>query len=261
MVKVEPPGAGDLMREMEPRVGGKSVFFENLNRNKKSVCLDLKNTAGREAFLKMAAGADVMVESFRPGVLERLGVGYEAVSAANPGLIFCSVNGYGSAGPLSGAAGHDLNYLAISGILSQLREAGGAPIVPGVQFADVGGGSMSVVIGILLALVERGLTGKGQKIEISMTDALAPWLVYPWSLRVGVGHGGVAGSISGRFPRAQWAVGFSAALLVFMKRVKASLPAGGWEARQSLSWIQRCRVDGPCCVQRSCQGRFPTPLW
>lgn len=200
VVKVEGPGEGDYMRFMEPKVGGDSTFFANLNRNKKSVCLDLKKPEGVKALLKMAEKADVVIESFRPGVMERLGVGYEALAAANPGLVYCAVTGYGATGPLANAAGHDLNYIAIAGILSQLKDGGGDPIVPGVQIADVGGGALHAVIGILAALAGRAATGRGQKIDVAMVDSLAPWLVYPWSEWQAGWKGKEAGALAGRFP-------------------------------------------------------------
>jgi crotonobetainyl-CoA:carnitine CoA-transferase CaiB-like acyl-CoA transferase len=200
VVKVEPPGEGDYMRFMEPCVEGESTFFANLNRNKKSLCLDLKNPEGRAVLLKLAETADVLVESFRPGVMERLGVGYDALSAVNPRLVYCAITGYGSTGPLANAAGHDLNYIAVAGILSQLKDREGDPIVPGIQIADVGGGALHGVIGILAALAGRAATGRGQRIDVSMADALAPWLVYPWSMWQAGWKGRETGAIAGRFP-------------------------------------------------------------
>lgn len=200
VIKVEPPGEGDYMRSMAPCVNGRSTFFANLNRNKKSLCLDLKNPLGTDTLLRLVEKADVLVESFRPGVMERLGVGYDALSKANPGLVYCAVTGYGPTGPLARAAGHDLNYIAVAGILSQLKDKAGDPIVPGVQIADVGGGALHAVIGILAALAGRATSGRGQKIEVAMADALAPWLVYPWSIWQANREGRETGAIAGKFP-------------------------------------------------------------
>lgn len=199
VVKIEPPVEGDYMRFMEPAIDGRSVFFANLNRNKESVVLDLKDPKGKAALLKMAAKADVIVESFRPGVMDKLGVGFDKLKADNPGLVYCTITGYGVDGPLSKAAGHDLNYLAVSGLLSQLKDDMGDPVVPGFQIADVGGGALHAVIGILAALIERGVTGLGRRVDVSMTDSLAPWLVYPWSeMQAGAGRAG-AGSLTGKY--------------------------------------------------------------
>ena len=199
VVKIEAPGEGDYMRFMEPLKDGVSTFFANLNRNKESVCLDLKNPTARDVFLKMAEKADVVFESFRPGVMEKLGAGYDKLKEVNPGLVYCAITGYGTSGPMARAAGHDLNYIALSGLLSQLKDRAGDPIVPGFQIADVGGGALHGVIGVLAALVERGMTGAGRRIDVSMTDSLAPWLVYPWSeMQAGRGRPG-AGTLTGRF--------------------------------------------------------------
>lgn len=199
VVKVEPPVEGDYMRFMEPAIDGRSVFFANLNRNKESVVLNLKDRKGRDALLRMVQKADVLVESFRPGVMEKLGVGYDMLSAERPELVYCTITGYGTHGPLAHAAGHDLNYLAVSGLLSQLKDKAGDPVVPGFQIADVGGGALHAVIGILAALIERGVTGRGRRVDVSMTDSLAPWLVYPWSeMQAGPDRAG-AGTLTGRY--------------------------------------------------------------
>jgi crotonobetainyl-CoA:carnitine CoA-transferase CaiB-like acyl-CoA transferase len=150
---------------------GDGVVFLANNRNKHSVVLDLKTETGISRALQLAESCDVMVEGFRPGVAHRLGIGYDAVREINPGVIYCSLTGYGQNGPMRDLAGHDLNYLAVSGVLDQLRDASGTPIVPTVQFADLLGGIVAVE-SILAALVQRQRTGRGQFIDISMTDAL-----------------------------------------------------------------------------------------
>ena len=171
VVKVEEPRAGDYMRDFPPRGEGMSGRYLSVNRNKRSVTVDLKNDVERERFLRMAAQADVVVESFRPGVMERLGVGYEALRERNEGIVFCSISGYGQTGPYRDRAGHDINYLALAGVLAMSGPApDGPPAMAGVQIADMAGGAMWSAIGILAALIERRRTGKGVHLDISMTE-------------------------------------------------------------------------------------------
>ncbi|MDO9262857.1 MAG: CaiB/BaiF CoA-transferase family protein, partial [Desulfosalsimonadaceae bacterium] len=152
-------------------------------RNKEHMTLNLKSEAGREIFLKMADRADVVLEGFRPGVVERLGVGYDAVSARNPGIIYCSISGYGQTSPFRNEAGHDVNYLSVAGVLDLIGEGDRPPSIPGIQIADLAGGGMNAVIGILLALHARHQTGKGQYIDISMTDGSLSLLSLVLSLK------------------------------------------------------------------------------
>ncbi len=175
VVKVEDPGGGDYIRHMPPSAGEESALFHALNRNKRSIVLDLKSEAGRGAFKRLLSKWDVVVESFRPGVMERLGLGYEALAEINPRVILCSISGYGSAGPLRHKAGHDLNYIARSGVLGYGGEKDGAPAMPGVQIADVGG-ALSAAVGILAAVNERHRTGRGRFVDISMTEASVAFL-------------------------------------------------------------------------------------
>jgi crotonobetainyl-CoA:carnitine CoA-transferase CaiB-like acyl-CoA transferase len=170
VVKIEDPKLGDYMRQIPPTKGGVSGRYLAVNRGKRSIVLDLKAPAGRDALLRMAAQADVVVESFRPGVLDKLGVGYAALSAANPGLIVCSISGFGQTGPYVDRAGHDVGYLALAGVLAMGGDAGGAPSMPGVQIADLAGGALWGATGILAALVGRHRTGKGAHLDISMTE-------------------------------------------------------------------------------------------
>jgi alpha-methylacyl-CoA racemase len=170
VVKIEDPRLGDYMRQIPPAKGGLSGRFLAVNRGKRSVVLDLKLPAGRDAFLRMAAKADVVVESFRPGVMDRLGVGYAALAQANPGIVLCSISGFGQTGPYVDRAGHDIGYLAIAGVLAMGGPAGGAPMMPGVQIADLAGGSLWSATAILAALVGRHRTGKGAHLDISMTE-------------------------------------------------------------------------------------------
>jgi crotonobetainyl-CoA:carnitine CoA-transferase CaiB-like acyl-CoA transferase len=169
--KVEDTGGGDYLRHMPPEVGGESAAFQLLNRGKRSLVLDLKAPAGKAALLKLVASYDVLFEQFRPGVLDRLGLGHDVLRAVNPRLIVCALTGYGQKGELSKRAGHDLNYLARSGLLGAMGPADGPPQVPSFQLADVSGG-MWCVIAILAALRERERTGEGRVLDVAMTDGV-----------------------------------------------------------------------------------------
>ena len=155
------------------------IFFNGVNRNKRHISLNLKTEAGKAIFFKLARRADIILEGFRPGVVKRLGVDYEAVKAINPGIIYCSITGYGQTGPLKDAVGHDVNYLSHAGILDLMGDADRPPSIPGIQLADIAGGAMNAALGILLALAARQRTGEGQYIDISMTDGLAGFLILP----------------------------------------------------------------------------------
>jgi crotonobetainyl-CoA:carnitine CoA-transferase CaiB-like acyl-CoA transferase len=169
VVKVEDPRGGDWIRWMPPLVGQQSGFFHALNRNKRSVVLDLRDAAGASAFRRLAARADVVLESFRPGVMDRLGIGWDALHAGNPRLVFCSITGYGQTGPWRERAGHDLNYAATAGVLA-LNGTEDRPLPLSIQAADVAGGSWPAVTGILAALVRRATTGEGARVDVSMTE-------------------------------------------------------------------------------------------
>lgn len=169
--KIEDAGGGDYLRVMPPQVAGESVAFQLLNRGKRSAVLDLKKPEGKAAFLRLLGSYDVLFEQFRPGVLGRLGLGHAALRAAHPRLIICALTGYGQTGPLAQRAGHDLNYLARSGVLGAHGPADRAPQVPGFQLADVSGGMWSV-IAIQAALMERARTGQGAVLDIAMTDGV-----------------------------------------------------------------------------------------
>src|SRR5262249_11392770 len=142
VIKVEEPGAGDYMRWTPPLVDGQSALFDALNRNKRSVTLNLKADAGRDLLLRLVDGASVLVEGNRPGVMDRLGLGWDALRARNPKLVMCSITGYGQDGPFANRAGHDINYTATAGVLGLNGEAGGPPVALSVQVADIGGGGM-----------------------------------------------------------------------------------------------------------------------
>jgi alpha-methylacyl-CoA racemase len=170
VVKIEDPRLGDYMRAGVPARGGLSGRYLAVNRGKRSAVLDLKADAGREALLRMAGKADVVVESFRPGVMDKLGLGYAALAAANPAIVMCSISGFGQTGPYVDRAGHDLGYIALAGVLAMGGTAGGAPMMPGVQIADLAGGALWSATAILAALVRRHRTGKGAQLDISMTE-------------------------------------------------------------------------------------------
>lgn len=155
------------------------LFFGDLNRNKRHMVLNLKTSEGLAIFFKLAERADVILEGFRPGVVGRLGIDYQAVRAKNPGIIYCSISGYGQSGPYRHRAGHDVNYLSVAGVLGLIGEQGRPPVIPGVQFADIAGGAMNAAIGILLALYARERGGQGQYIDISMTDGMVGFLSLP----------------------------------------------------------------------------------
>jgi alpha-methylacyl-CoA racemase len=185
VIKVEDTGQGDYVRWAPPYYGSeehtplgtRSAIYLALNRNKRSVRLDLKQEGGRQALLKLAESADVLVESFRPGVLDKLGVGFDVLRQANPALVYCPITGYGQDGPNRDRAGHDMNYLGLNGILGLTGEAGGPPIQSGAQIADLGGGGLMAAVGILAALQEARRSGEGQMVDISMTDGSLSWLV------------------------------------------------------------------------------------
>src|SRR6185312_2398635 len=173
VIKVEEPGTGDYGRFMPPLgPGGMSLTFLAINRNKRSMTLNLKSSQGREVFLRLVRQADVILESFRPGVLERLGLGYKQLKEVNPALIYCAISGYGQDGPYRLRAGHDLNYAGYAGMLHYNRGPHGEPAMPATQFGDLAGGSFMAVIGILTALVGRTQTGGGRMIDVSMTEGV-----------------------------------------------------------------------------------------
>lgn len=170
VIKVEQPEIGDYTRAFPPMGKRDSGFFLVGNRNKRSITVDLKAEAGKEIVRRLAEQCDVVVEGFRPGVADRLGVGYEALKAINPGIVYCSISGFGQDGPYRDVPGHDMNYLGVTGMLQLTSRPGVGPQVPGPLIADIGGGTMMAVFGILAALMARVRTGEGQFVDVSMTD-------------------------------------------------------------------------------------------
>ena len=183
VIKVEEPGTGDYMRWTPPLVDGRSALFEALNRNKRSIALDLKSDQGRDALLRLAATADALVEGNRPGVMDRLGLGWNVLHERNPRLVMCSITGYGQDGPFASRAGHDLNYMAVAGGLGLNGERAGPPIPLSVQVADIGGGGLQPAVAILAALVAVQRGGEGRWIDASMTDGAVGWLALAFAAR------------------------------------------------------------------------------
>jgi alpha-methylacyl-CoA racemase len=184
VLKVEDTGMGDYIRWAPPyygtdeqqALGTRSSLYLSLNRGKRSIRLDLKSERGREALLRLIRDYDVVLDGFRPGVLDRLGVGYERLRQENPGLVYCAITGYGQAGPYRDRSGHDMNYLGLVGLLGLTGEADGPPVQAAGQIADLGGGGLIAAFAVLAALRERDRSGRGQFVDVSMADGALSWL-------------------------------------------------------------------------------------
>jgi crotonobetainyl-CoA:carnitine CoA-transferase CaiB-like acyl-CoA transferase len=178
VIKVEEPGLGDYGRLTRPHWGdsGVGAYFLLLNRNKKSLSLNLKTEGGKTAFRRLVETADVLLESFRPGVMDRLGLGWTALERINPRLVYCALTGYGQDGPYRDLVGHDINYMGYAGALSVTGPRGGPPLMPGVQVADLGGGALPAAFAIAAALFQRRESGRGQLVDAAMTDGVVSWL-------------------------------------------------------------------------------------
>lgn len=187
VIKIERPGAGDEMRSYPPSWGEHGTNFALLNRGKRSVVLDLKDPVARQRLLPLLKRATVLVEQFRPGVMDRLGLGFEAVRAINPGIIYCSITGYGQTGPHRHVAGHDLNYIAETGLLALSHGNAAQPVLPPALIADIAGGAYPAVINILLALLTQAKDGAARHLDISMSDNLFPFLY--WAMGQGATTG------------------------------------------------------------------------
>ena len=202
VIKVEQPGTGDYMRHLPPLVDGRGVAFNSLNRNKRAITLDLKAEEGRELFKRLTATADVVVEGNRPGVMDRLGLGWEVLRALRPGLVLCSITGYGQDGPFARRAGHDLNYMATAGALGLNASPGQMPHPLAVQVADIGAGGSGAAAAILAALVGVARGGDGRHLDVSMLDGALTWLAMPVAEAFAGGEAPVAGRtrLTGRYP-------------------------------------------------------------
>lgn len=185
VIKIENPDSPDYIRSFPPYQNGESLHYLSYNRSKRSMLLDYHTPEGRETFLRLVDTADVVVEQFRPGYLDTLGMGYEVASARNPRIIYVSLTGYGQSGPYASLAGHDLNYIGLAGILGLNGEPGGAPIPPSVQLADIAGGSYMCAIALLAAIVARQRTGQGQHVDVAMMDAVMPLLSVAYTHHAG----------------------------------------------------------------------------
>jgi crotonobetainyl-CoA:carnitine CoA-transferase CaiB-like acyl-CoA transferase len=222
VIKIEQPG-GENARHFPPMVDGESAAFLMLNRGKTSMTLDLKNETGRQRLLPLIQRADILVEQFRPGVMARLGLGYEDVRTLNPRLIYCSISGYGQSGPRVHEAGHDLNYIGNTGLLDLQPGPVECPVVPPMLAADIAGGSFPAVINILLALRARDQNGKGCRIDIAMTDAM---FTFTWAALA-------LGAATGRFPkpREMWLVGGSPRYQIYPARDGKLVACGAIEQK------------------------------
>lgn len=187
VIKIERPGRGDEMRTYSPKFGEDSVNFALLNRGKRSIAVDLKEAGAVSSLRALIESADIVIEQFRPGVMDRLGLGYEALSKINPKIIYCAITGYGQNGPKADVAAHDLNYVAEAGMLGLSAGSDGTPVLPPALIADIAGGTYPAVLNLLLALRQRDRTGKGCKLDIAMADNLFTFLY--WA----IGNGQVDG--------------------------------------------------------------------
>jgi crotonobetainyl-CoA:carnitine CoA-transferase CaiB-like acyl-CoA transferase len=203
VIKVEDTDTGDYLRFTPPlSSSGMSIHFHTLNRNKRSIAIDLKRREGRELLLELATWADVLIEQFRPGVMERLELGYETIKEVNPSIIYCSLTGYGQDGPYRDVAGHDINYLGYAGVLDSTGAAEGPPVICGVQIADLGAGGMFSALSILTAYIYMMKTGEGQHLDVSMMDGSISWLTVNTGELFMTGKGPERGTqvLQGAFP-------------------------------------------------------------
>lgn len=200
VIKVEDAEHGDPTRQ-DYRINGTGAGHLIFNRNKESIGVNLKDPAGREIFLKLAETADVILESFRPGVMDRLGIGYERIRSVKPDIVYCAISGYGQDGPYRLRPGHDLNYISLAGVQGIIGKPDGSPVIPGVQIADASAG-MLAALGVLLALRVKEQTGEGQFVDISLMDAAIQCLFDPLTKFVASGKSPLPGveRLSGGMP-------------------------------------------------------------
>ena len=182
VIKIEDPSSPDPTRTIPPFVGKESAYYLAVNRSKRSLTLNLHSQKGKELFLELVKTADIVLEQYRPGIMDKIGIGYSKATSINPNIIYVSITGFGQDGPYSQQAGHDINYLAYSGILGITGIKDGKPVIPGVQIADIAAGSYTAVNACLLALLNRQRTGKGEQVDVSMTDACMPLMAFPMAM-------------------------------------------------------------------------------
>jgi len=192
----------EVLRIEDRRFAGEGPGMPTVMRNKKHMTLNLKHPQAKEIFCHLARGADVVLEGFRPGVTRRLGIDYESIKRINEKIIYCSVTGYGQDGPYKDMVGHDINYLSFGGVLGLNGDAGGNPVIPPIQVADMAAGGMNAALGIMAALIARQRTGRGQYIDIAMVDGIVAMLPFPASLHWSLGQNPRRGDtlLSGRYP-------------------------------------------------------------
>jgi crotonobetainyl-CoA:carnitine CoA-transferase CaiB-like acyl-CoA transferase len=203
VIKVERPGAGEDMRGYPPFLDGESGSFAILNRGKRAIALDLRAPGAGQRLLALAPTVDIVLEQFRPGVMDRLGLGYEAWRKANPRILYCAITGYGQDGPRAGEAGHDMNYQAATGLLALTAGADGEPGVPSALVGDIAGGTWPAVVNLLLALRRRDRTGEGCYIDIAMAENLLTFQFLGLAMGQGAGEWPrpAAGILTGGSPR------------------------------------------------------------
>ncbi len=188
VIKIEDPQGGELGRSVPPLIAGESPRFYAVNRNKKSITIDLKQEDGREIFRKLVTRADVVVDQFRPGVMKKMNLDYDSLKQINPELVYCAITGYGLTGPMAAAGGHDLNYLSLAGVTGLTGAYRGMPAMSGAQIADITGGALYSALAIMLALASRQKTGRGQLCDIAMMDCSISLLAYSLGEWAGRGH-------------------------------------------------------------------------
>ena len=232
VIKIERPG-GEEMRAGRPRAGDHGLLFAMLNRGKKSIEIDLKVPGAAERLRPLVESADVLVEQFRPGVMARLGLGWEEAREINPRLVYCSITGYGQDGPRADIAGHDLNYCADTGFLSMTSGADGAPAIPQTQIADIGAGSYPAVMNIMFALWAARREGRGAFLDISMCDNMFPFLWAPMAM----------GHATGRWPRGNdmYLTGASPRYRLYRTRDGEYVACGALEPK---FWANFCELVG-----------------
>ena len=188
VIKIEDLQQGDYARTLGTGQGEDSAYFRMINRHKRGLRLDLKHPAGRDVFLRLAKEADAVIEGFRPGVMDKLGIGYDVVSTVNPKIAYCSLSGYGQDGPLAEMAGHDINYIGYAGVLEQTGPAGGDPVLGNFQIADLLGGALTAVMGLLTAMLDAQRSGQGRYIDVAMTDSVLAHTYFSMLRLSDVGH-------------------------------------------------------------------------